>query len=243
MFGSFINVLIDRLPIGESIFLDRSHCAACKKKLLPYELIPVFSYLFLKGKCRNCKSKIPFRLLLVELLSGTVFVSLFLYFQTSALPLHGLIYLFIVSLIFIAVFFADLEYGIIPDELVVALLAVVLFYVLIFSPALLLNALLTGLGFSLFFLLLFIGTRGRGMGFGDVKIALPLGMFLGFPNVIPAFYTAFLTGAVISIILVLWGKKKFRKSTIPFGPFLVFAAGFSYFFGQTLINYFLKTFF
>lgn len=243
VFGSFIGVLAERLPKGESVLYGRSHCASCRKKLAPFELVPIFSYLLQKGKCRNCKARIPKKLLYVEIFTGLVFLSLFVYYLNFGLSIFLLLYLLAVSVIFIAIFLADLEFGIIPDQLVLAFLLIVVLYSAIFMPYSLLNRFEAGLGFSLFFLFLNLITRGKGMGFGDVKLAFPLGMFLGFPNVISAFYVAFLTGAICSIILVLWGKKTFHKSTIPFGPFLILATAFSYFFGPILISYFTKTFF
>ncbi len=243
VFGSFIGVLAERLPKGESVLVDRSHCASCRRKLAPFELIPIVSYLLQKGKCRSCKAKIPEKLLYVEVFTGFAFVFLYLHYLHFGLNVFQLIYLLAVSIIFIAIFLSDLDFGIIPDQLVLAFLLIVVFYSVIFMPYSFLNRLEAGLGFSLFFLFLNLITRGKGMGFGDVKLAFPLGFFLGFPNVITAFYVAFLTGALVSIILVLWGKKSFQKSTIPFGPFLIFAAAFSYFFGPILINYFTKMFF
>lgn len=241
--GSFFRVLVDRLPKNENIFLDRSQCASCKKKLTPIELIPVISFLLQGGKCRKCKAKIPFRIFFVEAFTGIVFLTLFVYFTAFNLSIPQSVYTLVVSSIFIAIFFIDLESGIIPDQLTLVLLAVVLVYSLIFMPYSIVNHFITGILFSAFFFVLHVTTRGRGMGFGDVKLAFPLGLFLGYPLIIPAFYISFLTGAVISIILVLWGKKNFKKSTIPFGPFLIFAASVSYFFGKTIIDFALKTFF
>ncbi len=243
VFGSFTGVLAERLPKGESVLVNRSHCVSCRRKLAPFELVPIVSYLLQKGKCRSCKAKIPKKLLYVEIFAGFTFVSLYLYYLNFGSNVFQLIYLLVVSIIFIAIFLSDLDFGIIPDQLVLAFLVIVVFYSVIFMPYSFLNRFEAGLGFSLFFLFLNLITRGKGMGFGDVKLAFPLGFFLGFPNVITAFYVAFLTGALVSIILVLWGKKSFQKSTIPFGPFLIFAAAFSYFFGQAIIDFALKTFF
>lgn len=242
--GSFLRVLVDRLPKNENVFLDRSECASCKKKLSPIELIPVVSYLLQNGKCRHCKVRIPFKLFVMEVLVGAIFSGLFAYFIVFNLPIPQLVYVLVVFSIFIAIFFTDLESGIIPDQLTLVLLIVVAVYSFIFMPhSIIVNHIITGILFCLFFFILHIATRGRGMGFGDVKLAFPLGLFLGYPLIIPAFYISFLTGAAISIILVLWGKKNFKKSTIPFGPFLIFAAAISYFFGQAIIDFALKTFF
>lgn len=132
-------------------------------------------------------------------------------------------YLFIVSSL-IVVFFSDLKYGIIPDRIVYPAIAVSFGYLFIIHNSYFMIHFLSALGVFLFFLLLFLATRGRGMGFGDVKLVFLLGLFLGFPKIIVAFYISFLTGAVIGIILILWGKKKLHGTTIPFGPFLVAGA-------------------
>jgi prepilin signal peptidase PulO-like enzyme (type II secretory pathway) len=140
-------------------------------------------------------------------------------FQLSQI-LTLIYYLFIVSSL-IVVFFADLKYGIIPDKIIYPAILVSAAYLFINHQSLIINHLLTAVGAFTFFLLLFLVTRGRGMGFGDVKLVILLGLLLGFPKIVVAFYIAFLTGAIIGIILILWGKKKLRGTTIPFGPFLV----------------------
>jgi prepilin signal peptidase PulO-like enzyme (type II secretory pathway) len=141
------------------------------------------------------------------------------------------------------VFFADIKYGIIPDKIVFPAIVVSLLYLFMlhnsyFSPrgeAGMIH-LLSGSGAFLFFLILYLATKGRGMGFGDVKLVFLLGFFLGWPNVIVAFYIAFLTGAILGCILILWGKKKFSGGMIPFGPFLVLGAVISLFWGEEMLS-------
>jgi prepilin signal peptidase PulO-like enzyme (type II secretory pathway) len=146
--------------------------------------------------------------------------------------LQFLYYLLIVSGL-IVIFFADLKYRIIPDQVLVVLLIVSFVYQMMVAPNDLINHLLSGLGmFTLFLFLVFI-TRGRGMGLGDVKFSFIMGLILGFPKIIPSFYLSFLTGALVSLILLLIGRKTV-KSTIPFGPFLSMATIVSLLYGDNL---------
>ncbi len=236
--GSFLNVVIDRLSTGRSIIYGRSYCEGCRKTLKAYDLLPIVSYLVLRGKCRYCKAKIPLRILIVETLSALTFASIYLSIVTASISLLPGIFLGIIIYSFIGIFFADLEYGIIPDFLVIVSTVSSLLY-LLSSNGLVIPHLIAGFATLAFFLLLFVITKGRGMGLGDVKLSFMLGFFLGFPSIIVALYLAFLTGAGVSIILVVWKKIRFLGGTIPFGPFLVGSAIIAYFFGTTIIQRFL----
>jgi len=231
-FGSFLNVVIDRFATHRSISKGRSYCESCKKTLGFFDLIPLLSYIFLLGKCRYCKTKIPARLFVTELLGGITLLYIFInYFYLS--PFNFLL-LSVISFIFIAIFFIDLDYGIIPDKLVALITIFSLIYIIAAQGNIWVH-ILSGVGSIIFFLGLFVITRGRGMGFGDVKLSFALGLLLGFPMIIYGLYIAFLTGALISIILVLWKKRSFKKGTVPFGPFLVASTLFALFFGEKLI--------
>ncbi len=240
-FGSFLNVLIDRLSTGRSVVGGRSYCEHCRKTLKPVDLIPLLSYLLLRGRCRFCKTKIPFRIFLVELLSGLAFLFILLQVTASVLLPIPAIFLAIILLCFIGIFFADIIYGIIPDLMVVVCAIASLLFI-IFGNLPLVNHLLSAFFSFAFFFLLFALTRGRGMGFGDVKLSFILGLLLGFPNIIVALYLAFLTGAFVSIILVVCRKIRFFGGTIPFGPFLVGSTIIALFFGNQLLQMFLSRF-
>ncbi len=240
--GSFLNVLIDRLPRDEQIFKGRSYCESCKYKLSFSDLIPVLSFVLLQGKCRYCHSPLSYYYPIVEITTGLLFVLSFVYLQQFFI----VYYLFLISFL-IVIFFTDLKYGIIPDKILFpAIIISFLFFVftseeswlrrLSLPPSEVGGRLLAGAGAFLFFLFLFLVTKGRGMGFGDVKYVILMGLVLGFPNIVVGLYIAFLTGAIVSIILVLWGKKKLRGSTIPFGPFLVFGTIAAMFFGDLLLR-------
>lgn len=232
--GSFLNVLIDRIPIGESILTPPSHCDSCKRRLLWSELIPLVSYGMQKGRCRKCRARISTRVFVVELISGILFVALLFSVQPLASSSQLFEFLITVSLLsgFIAIFVIDAEHGIIPDSILLFMLILILIFHLMTHPTSLLLYGVSGLASLVFFWGIFAVTRGRGMGLGDVKFSFVIGFLLGFPLSILAFYIAFLTGALVSLILVAGGKKKLRGGTVAFGPFLSLGATVAIFFGQ-----------
>ncbi|MDP2638087.1 MAG: prepilin peptidase [Candidatus Levybacteria bacterium] len=256
--GSFLNVLADRLPRNESPIKGRSHCEKCKKTLKWFDLIPLLSFILLKGKCRYCHTRLSPYYLIVELTTGILFAFTaffvlngsqflisnfkflinfqFLNFQMLASLTY---YLFIMSCL-IVIFFADLKYGIIPDKIVFPAIFVSFLYLILNTNYLILPNLFSAVGACLFFLLLFLGTKGRGMGFGDVKFAFLMGLILGFPGIVISLYVAFLTGAIAGCILILWRKKRIFGTAIPFGPFLVIGTLVSIFFGNLIVQNFLK---
>ena len=244
-FGSFLNVLADRIPRGEKL-TGRSHCENCHKVLSWKDLIPIISFVYLRGKCRYCGSKLSLQYPIVELLTGAMFALTYLWlnnpisnvqFQMSNSIFYFLFtiyYLFMVSSL-IVIFFADLKHGIIPDKIVIPAIVVSFAYLLIIHQSSIINHLLSALLSFGFFLIIYILTKGRAMGFGDVKFAFFIGLFLGFPAVLFAFYIAFLTGGIVGIILILW-KKKALKSAIPFGPFLVIGSVLGLFLQSVIIH-------
>lgn len=242
--GSFLNVLIDRLPREESFIKGRSYCESCKTTLKWYDLIPLLSFITLIAKCRYCRSPLSFYYPTVEFVTGIMFAITTFFvlnnFQSNlnfqlhqTLPLFY--YLFIVSSL-VVVFFVDLKYGIIPDAVILLGAVVSLAYLFIIHNSLFLIYFLSGIGAFIFFVLIFLLTRGRGMGFGDVKFVFLMGLILGFPKIIVGMYAAFLTGAVVSIILILAKKKKFKGSTIAFGPFLVLGTLIALFWGEVILQ-------
>ena len=240
--GSFLEVLSDRLPKEEQVVKGRSHCDHCRKRLSPLDLIPVLSYFLLLGKCRYCKKGISIKYPLVELATGLGFAYIFLNLKIFALPspsLISLVFLWFIFSCFLVIFMADLQYLIIPNAIVIPAAVLSITYYLIYFPQFLLPHLLAACGSSLFLLLLYAITRGRGMGFGDVKFAFLMGLLLGFPEVVIAFYLAFLTGAVVGIILLLIGKVRFGQY-IAFGPFLVIATIIVLVCKEKLLSLFLK---
>ena len=234
--GSFLNVLVDRLPRNESFLKGRSHCEKCKKELAWYDLIPLLSFSFLKGKCRYCQVRLSWYYPAVELTTGFLFAAvLFFVLGRNINIITFIYYCFIVSSL-IVIFFSDLKYGIIPDKIVFPAILASFLFLILNSQLSALNYLLSAVGASLFFLFLFLITRGRGMGFGDVKLAFLMGLILGFPNIVVSLYIAFLTGAVIGCILIIWRKKKLAGTSIPFGPFLVLGTFLAIIWGENLLQ-------
>jgi leader peptidase (prepilin peptidase)/N-methyltransferase len=228
--GSFLNVVIDRLPSGRPLFISRSVCDSCHKQLRWYDLFPVLSFLLLGGKCRFCRATIPPRLFLIEVTTGLFVVFLSHLFLNGTIDFSAFLFLSVVFCCLLAIFFIDLFWGIIPDQILFVLLVIVTVYNFTVNPAGIISYALSGFGAFIFFLLIFLATKGRGMGFGDVKFSFIIGLLVGYPKVIVALYAAFLTGAVISLILVFIGKKHFKRDTIPFGPFLIIGIAVAYFF-------------
>ncbi len=234
VFGSFLNVLIYRLPHNLPL-TGRSFCPKCKKKISWQDNIPLLSFVLLGGKCRSCRSPISWQYPLVELATGVLFVLTVIFLAKD--NLSSIIYHLSILSVLIVVFFTDLKYGIIPDKITYPAIIISLIYIILNTQYLILNTSLSALGAAVFLAFLHLITRGRGMGLGDVKLAFLMGLLLGFPKIIVAFYLAFLTGAAVSLILVLIGKKKFGQ-TIPFGPFLVAGTLIAMFLGELIIKQF-----
>ncbi|MBI5019121.1 prepilin peptidase [Candidatus Gottesmanbacteria bacterium] len=233
--GSFLNVVIDRLPRGENIVWKPSHCDHCKKPLRWYELIPVISFLFLGGKCARCKKRLSYQYPLIELVSGISFVLLY----SQAADSVGLISLIFLFCLFLVLFVIDLKEQILPDELLISLLFFCIIYVIRLPQADRIIHLMSGLGAGSGFLFLWLVTRGRGLGFGDVKLSVLLGALLGYPNIIIALYAAFLTGALVGVILIMSRKAKMR-SRIAFGPFLILGTLIAFRWGGSLWEIWLR---
>ncbi|MBI3620077.1 prepilin peptidase [Candidatus Roizmanbacteria bacterium] len=216
--GSFLNVLIGRLPNQQSI-LGRSHCDHCQKILTPVDLVPVLSFFWLKRRCRRCQVPLSWQYPLVELLTGLTFVFI------GTRPGLNLAYFGIFSVL-IVIFFADLKYQIIPDSMqFLLLLFSVIYLATTYSagqlPVVFFGQTVAGTVIMLPILFLFLITKGGGMGFGDVKLSFIIGFMFGLLQGVVVLYLAFISGALIGIILLLSGRKK-PSSHIAFGPFLVF---------------------
>lgn len=241
--GSFINVAIDRIPHGKSIVYGRSQCDFCKHQLAWYDLVPIFSYLFLLGKCRYCHKKLSLQYPVVELLVGLLAV--FIYLFQQPMTLNDFAVYTLDTALFVVAFaltIMDIKYHILSDILLITFGGFLFIKFLFEDPGSLLLRLGFGLLAALPILALYVFTKGRGMGFGDVKLVFLLGFLLGFPMSFVMYYVAFLTGAVWGVILILSGKKSLKGSAIAFGPFLFLGAFIALIWGYTVWHY-LLTFF
>jgi leader peptidase (prepilin peptidase)/N-methyltransferase len=239
--GSFLNVVIYRLPRDMNFLKPRSSCPQCKQKIKPYENVPVFSYIFLGGKCRYCKAKIPLSYLLVELLTPGSFILLFTQYDLS---LH-----FIASCLFasalIALGFIDFYHQILPDEITLSGLILALVYAG-FRDDLSLRQALIGAVAGAGFLLLVYGIyymlrKKEGLGMGDVTMMLLIGAFLGWELSLFTLILASFLGALVGIYFI-YVRKKDLQFALPFGTFLAPAAFFSLIWGEHIIRWYFNLF-
>ena len=239
--GSFLNVCIDRLPAGQSIINPPSHCPSCQHRLASKDLIPLFSYIWLRGRCRYCRVPIPKRIFLLELSTGIIFA--LLYQGYGLTPRLGIM-LFYAGL-FIIIFVVDLDHGLILNKVVYpALLLALLFALFIPQPWIvqvkvqgIANfAIGGGIGFIMLFVIALV-SRG-GMGWGDVKLAALIGLATGFPLVFLAVVMAAILGGIVAVALLIT-KRKGRKEAIPFGPFLITATFITLLWGSSILSWYL----
>ena len=234
--GSFLNVCIDRLPVGESLLRPASRCPACGHRLAPKDLIPVFSYLWLRGRCRYCRAPIPRRVLWVELGTGLMFA--FLWWWYGLTPELGITSFYFCLLIVILVI--DLERGLILNKVVYPAIAIALIIAAFTSNPGIVKAIIGG-GLGLAIMLLIALIYKGGIGWGDVKMGALVGLLTSFPVVLVSLLLAVISGGLVAAVLLLLGVKT-RKETIPFGPFLSSGAMVTLLWGGSILNWYLQLF-
>ena len=212
--GSFLNVLIFRLPENKSI-LGFSRCRNCKERISWHDNIPVLSFLFLKGRCRSCKTKISWQYSLIELLTAFLFLFSFLTYRGN--PLFLIYTLFLIGL-FIVIAVIDLKHLIILDSLVLAGFIVSLSYFML-SAFYFVDSLYGLLFFAGMFLFIFLMSKGKWIGFGDVKLAAMLGFIFGLESSVSIFYLTFSVGFIYAIMLLTL-KKADLKTEVPLGSLM-----------------------
>ena len=230
--GSFLNLSADRVPEGRSVVRPGSFCEACSRPLGKLDLVPILSYLWLRGKCRHCGTGISFRIVVVEAVTGLLFLAVYLRHGFDA---EFFVLAVAVSLL-IVVALIDLERGLILNRMMYPSIAVLIILSpfwneLGFSRSFLgdhtmvassLNTVLAGLGSFLVFLAIAV-IYPQGMGGGDIKLSGVVGLLVGFPGALAALWIASVTGGVVAIGLLLT-RKLGRKDMMPFGPFLALGA-------------------
>jgi len=248
--GSFLNVLIDRLSQEEKI-TGRSYCDNCGHQLAWPDLIPLISFLILKRRCRYCGEKISFQYPLVEFLTGLLFVLIALnlypvskpfFFLSYPYSFYLLIANFTIISCLIVIFFADLKYQIIPDQIEIVLFCASLIIIPFYNQSIWLtffHQILAALIIMAPIFFINFLTAGKAMGFGDVKLAFNIGFLLGLKAGFLALYFAFVLGGIIGLILILSRRKKL-KSKIAFGPFLVLGIIMMLFFQDKILDLFGK---
>lgn len=221
IFGSFYNVVGDRVADGKSIIYPPSHCPKCKHRLTPLELVPIFSYLFQGGKCKNCKCKIPLFHPLYEIFVGLLFMFSYISFGFTGDLVIAITFVSMLAIIIVS----DYYYMIIPDEILI------FFGVTLALEVLLINgidafgiSLLSGIiSFGVMFLIKLFGDfifKTESMGGGDIKLLFFLGFILGWPQALLSIFLGSIIGLPISLIVL----KIKNTNIIPFGPFLALGA-------------------
>ncbi|MCS7172455.1 MAG: prepilin peptidase [Armatimonadetes bacterium] len=237
VFGSFTNVLIHRIPRGESVVWPPSRCPSCGHRLRWWENVPLLSFAILRGRCAACSAPISWRYPLVELLVALLF--------TYAWVRHGpgwdALGTAALGMLLVAVFFIDLEHHIVPDR--ITLPGMVLGLVLSLARGGLegfTEALLSGAGAGGALLVVALVSPG-GMGGGDIKLAAMLGCFLGWPGIVVGMFLGVLLGGLAALVLLLSGRKG-RKDLIPFGPALALGGFVGMEWGSQLLSTYLRLF-
>ena len=241
--GSFISATVYRMHKKETM-LGRSYCPRCGYKLGFFDLFPIFSFLYLHGKCRKCKSKIDVEYFLTEIISGAVFVFSFFYRWLNIDAEEMLVWtilrdwLFLGGLIFLFIY--DFKYRILPDKITFPLISAMLIFNFFLEENFkdILIGIAVGAGF---FLIQYLISRGKWVGDGDIRMGALLGAALGWPNVVFALFVAYILGSAATVPLVLMKKKKL-KSQIAFGTFLAIGGFTAMYWGNDIMNWYLSFF-
>ncbi len=242
-FGSFVNAWVWRVKAGKSVATGRSMCPNCKKQLDWYDNIPLVSYILLRGKCRNCKKPISIQYPLVELLSGSLFIGLYLHFNPTQNNTWLEFALWCAATVFLlAAFIYDLKNMLLPDRFTLPVIGIGAILVILNSvengpasiePQLIATSIFVAIYFSMWFF-----SRGRFLGDGDIRMAAVMGLLLAVPQLIVGVFTAYIAGALVGIYLISKKGKK-RDSAVPMGPFLIFGIFFGLFLGSQIANWYM----
>ncbi|RDW16439.1 prepilin peptidase [Oceanobacillus arenosus] len=232
-FGSFYNVVGLRSPKNETFVNDRSYCPSCKHQLSWYELIPVFSFFIQGGKCGHCKSKISNIYPTIELLTGFLFAFSFwkIGFEWEVITALLLISMLMIILV------SDIKYMVIQNKVLVFFLPLLIIMRVVQPLEPWWSPIVGAIVIAVILAIIILVSRG-GMGAGDMKLFAVLGIVLGVEKVLLAFFLSCLLGAVIGMLLMLFNIIK-RRQPVPFGPYIVFAALIAYFYGDSMIDWYL----
>ena len=236
--GSFLNVCIYRIPVEESIAFPPSHCSKCKHDLSPIDLVPVFSYIFLRGRCKYCNEKISMRYPFIESLNGILYLIVYLKF---GLTLIALKYCILVSiLIVIGMIDYDTQFVFTSTTIFGGIIAGIFIIIqAIFYKAGVIDLVLGGVvGFGIIGLIVFLT---KGMGEGDIEIAAVCGLFLGVKGILLGLFLAIILGGIVGIIILLLKLKK-AKEKIAFGPCIAIGSLISMLWGVEILNLYWRLF-
>ncbi len=236
--GSFLNVVIIRLNKKQKFVSDRSICPHCRHVLAPWDLVPIFSFIFLKGRCRYCREPISWQYPLVELAAAIIFILLAVNLQFTIFNLEFLVAAVFASL-FIVIGIYDFKHYLILDKVVYPGLALAIIYRLISPELSLVDGIYGAAVLGGFFALQHFGSRGKWMGLGDVKLGVFLGLLFGFKLGLTLLFISYMLGAVVGITLLATGRKHFG-SKLPFGSFLAVSAIITLLSGERVVSWYLK---
>ena len=235
--GSFLNVCIYRIPRNESISYPPSHCTSCGSRIKWYDLIPVISYIFLKGRCRNCKEKISIRYPVIELLCGIIFLLLFIKYSLSfEFVKFAVMAAFLIVIALIDFDTEDVYVKTTLPGIIIGLIFAILGNYLNVTGNFL-NYIYGGAVSSGLIALIILFTHG--MGWGDVEICTMCGIFLGFKLSLVMLFFAFVIGGLTGVFLILSHKKK-RRDYIPFGPFIALSAVITALYGSNILLWYIS---
>lgn len=248
--GSFLNVVINRLNLRQNLISPGSHCPECKHKLGFFDLIPVFSFIFLRGKCHYCHKKISWQYPLVEFATAISFLLIFFKFVDInninldfIVILEQLLIYFFFTSILIIIFVYDLKHYLIPNKIIYPAIIITLLIQILPIPefpnisisSLIIGSLIPGI----FFLILVLLSKEKWMGAGDVKLGFLCGLIVGYPNIFVALFISFVGGAFVAVLLMLF-KKKNLKGKMPYGTLLTTATFITILFGSQIVNWYLN---
>ena len=240
--GSFLNVCIYRIPRKEPLIFSRSHCTKCGTKLRAVDNIPLLSFIFLGGKCRTCKSNISMQYPIVELLTGLIFLLSYRYFGWGLEFVSKVVFLSML----IVISFVDLEHRMIPDIISLSGMILGLGFSFLLKSITFWESLLGFLiGGVLLYLVALLGDllfKKESMGGGDIKMAAMIGAFLGWQRLLAALFIAVALGAFVGVVSMLTSSRVRKDKIIPFGPFLALGAAICVFWGERLIEIYVRNF-
>jgi leader peptidase (prepilin peptidase)/N-methyltransferase len=237
--GSFLNCMVWRIYKEESAW-GRSYCPKCRKLIRWFDNVPVLSYLFLRGRCRDCGKGISWQYPVVELVTGALFV--YVVFNNFQFPILNLLlpvlFQFFVISVLIMIFIFDLKWYIIPDIVTIPAIIITIIFQLILNIHIWQNLVISGIIGLGFFLFQFVISRGKWIGGGDLRLGLLMGLVLGWPKILAAIVLSYLMGSLVAVYLLL-SKKKQLGGKIPLGTFLTAGTLIVLFWGEKIIDWYL----
>lgn len=243
-FGSFVNAWVWRTKEGKSVAKGRSMCPDCKHQLSASDNIPLVSYLLLRGKCRYCHKPISIQYPLVELITSLLFVALYLYFTpVNIYQWVELIAWCVITVLLVAAFVYDLRWMLLPDKftlpvVLIAILLLVMQAIQYGIPSIYAQLIATAV-FAGFYLAVWVLSKGRLLGGGDIRLAVLIGLLLSVPQLLVAIFVAYVLGALVGVLLIALKLKK-RTDAVPLAPFLIFGLYFGLFFGYQISSWYLS---